>query len=410
LAAASHTTAIDRIERITLEEQIVCDFQRVDGYLILSSKDSPDLLEHEWAAARRAGLTDVELMTASPLPGWPGACLRFHRQGQFHPMKYLSGVADAVVKRGGRIYTHTHATNIEDGSPARIHTEAGRLVRAETVVVATNSPVNDRVVMHTKQAAYRTYAVAAQIPRGSVPGGLFWDTEDPYHYVRLQSLNEKSDLLIVGGEDHKTGQADDANRRHHRLIAWAQARVPQISSVLYQWSGQILESIDGLAFIGKTPGGAENIYIATGDSGMGMTHGTIAGMLLTDLICQRSNPWAPLYDPARIRLHAMSEFATENVNTAAQYVDWLTGGDLESPDQVPSGQGAIIRNGTTKLALYRDERGRLHKLSAVCPHLGCLVSWNATEKTWDCPCHGSRFDCRGAVINGPANTPLAKAD
>jgi glycine/D-amino acid oxidase-like deaminating enzyme/nitrite reductase/ring-hydroxylating ferredoxin subunit len=409
LAAASHASAIDRIEQISRQEQIVCDLERVEGYLILSPTDSPDVLEREYAAARRAGLKDVELMPTSPLHGWTAPCLRFARQGQLHPLKYLAGIADAVIKKGGRIYTTTHATDIEHGTPVRVHTETGRHVRADAVVVATNSPVNDLVIMHTKQAAYRSYAIAAQVPRGAVPRALYWDTEDPYHYVRLQTLDEQLDLLIVGGEDHKTGQGEDVTDRHQRLIAWAQTRFPRMRTVLYQWSGQIMESIDGLAFIGPTPGGPENIYIATGDSGMGMTHGTIAGMLLTDLIRQRSNPWAALYDPTRMRLQALPEFTTENVNAAAQYVDWLTGGDLESPEKILPGEGAVIREGTAKLAIYRDARGDLHKLSAVCPHLGCLVSWNTTEKTWDCPCHGSRFDGRGAVLNGPANSPLGKA-
>jgi Rieske Fe-S protein len=171
-----------------------------------------------------------------------------------------------------------------------------------------------------------------------------------------------------------------------------------------------METIDGLAFIGRNPGDDEHVYIATGDSGMGMTHGTIAGILLTDLITGRENPWAELYDPSRKSVKALGEFAKENLNVAAQYLDWMTGGDVSSPDQVAPGSGAVIRRGLHKVAIYREPDGRLHERSATCPHLGCVVHWNGGEKTWDCPCHGSRFDALGRVICGPANADLGPAD
>jgi glycine/D-amino acid oxidase-like deaminating enzyme/nitrite reductase/ring-hydroxylating ferredoxin subunit len=405
VAAASHTAAIDRIERNVQMEHIACGFERLDGYLILAPGDASDLLDRELAAARRAGL-EGEMLDVSPLPGVIQRCIRFPRQGQFHPMKYLTGLASAIVRQGGRIYTETHATEIRKGAPAEVQTDTGRVVRAQSVVVATNTPVNDWVTMHTKQAAYRTYALAAQIPRGSVPNGLYWDTEDPYHYIRLHRLDDVSDLLIVGGEDHKTGQADDTQAPHERLMQWTRRWFPMATTITATWSGQIMEPLDGVAFIGRNPGDAQNIYIATGDSGQGMTHGTIASMLLTDLICGRPNPWAELYDPARVTAGAATEFASENANVAVQYVDWLTPGDISSPVEVPPGQGCVMRKGMTKVAVYRDDQGELHERSAVCPHLGCIVNWNTAEQTWDCPCHGSRFDAYGKVLNGPANADL----
>jgi Rieske Fe-S protein len=272
--------------------------------------------------------------------------------------------------------------------------------------VATNTPVNDVVTMHTKQAAYRSYVVAMRVPRGSVIRALYWDTEDPYHYVRLQSGDE-TDLLIVGGEDHKTGQANDSGERFERLAAWTRARFPMAGEQVYAWSGQVMEPVDSLGFIGRNPGDDLNIYIATGDSGHGMTHGTIAGMLLTDLILKRANSWAELYDPSRFTLRAAGEFAHENANVAAQYTDLVTGGDLPSGDQVLPGTGAVVRRGLKKVATYRDNAGGLHEFSALCPHLGCVVAWNSTEKSWDCPCHGSRFDALGQVLNGPAVSGLS---
>ena len=410
LAAASHAAAIDRIEAICGEEKIECDFERLNGYLFVPPGEDDEILELELEAAARARLSGVELVARAPLTGFEtGPCLRFPRQAQFHPMKYLAGLARAIAAQGGKIFTATHADEIAGGSPARVRTADGREVTAGAVVVATNSPVNDIVTIHTKQSAYRTYAVGARVPRGAVKRALYWDTPDPYHYVRVAGA-DGGDVLIVGGEDHKTGQADDAGERYARLEAWARERFPMIEAVEYRWSGQVMEPIDGLAFIGRNPGDEPNVYIATGDSGHGMTHGTIAGLLITDLIQGVENPWATLYDPGRITLRAAKEFARENLNVAAQYADLVTGGEVESEAEVAPGAGAVLRRGLKKVAVYRDEAGALHKRSAFCPHLGCVVDWNSAELTWDCPCHGSRFDARGKVVNGPAISDLGAAD
>ena len=422
LAAESHTAAIDRIEAIVRESWIDCEFLRLDGYLLLAPGESAELLDRELATAHRAGLRDVERIARAPLASFDtGPCLRFPRQAQFHPLKYLAGLADAIKRTRGRIFTGTHAQTIEGGKPARIKTSSGRTVTADAVVVATNTPVNDLVAIHTKQAPYLSYVIGATVPRGAVPAALYWDTLDPYHYVRTQPFSGEArtagegdpdgqDVLIVGGEDHKTGQADESSQRYARLEAWARERFPMIRDIKFRWSGQVMETIDGLAFIGRNPLDEPNVFIATGDSGMGMTHGTIAGILLTDLNLGRENPWATLYDPSRKPLRALGKFAKENLNVARQYGDWLTGGDVDSADQIKPGMGAVVRRGLTKVAVYRDESGVLHERSAICPHLGCIVHWNDAEATWDCPCHGSRFDRFGAVLNGPANRDLAGAE
>jgi nitrite reductase/ring-hydroxylating ferredoxin subunit len=326
-------------------------------------------------------------------------------------MQYLAGLARAFRRYRGRIYGRTHAAAaIEAGPPCKVPTKNGPAVTCGHVVIATNTPVNDRVTMHTKQAPYITYAVGLTVPAGAVTPALYWDTLDPYHYVRLQHGGDSGeDVLIVGGEDHKTGQADDAAARHAKLELWSRHRWPQCGEAAFRWSGQVMETIDGLAFIGRNPGD-ECVLIATGDSGMGMTHGTIAGMLLTDLILGKENPWAELYDPGRVRAKALGEFVKENLNVGRQYLDWVTGGDVSSADQIPPGGGAVVRRGLHKVAVYREPGGRLHERSATCPHLGCVVHWNGGEKTWDCPCHGSRFDAYGRVLNGPANADLGPAD
>jgi glycine/D-amino acid oxidase-like deaminating enzyme len=401
LAAASHGAAIDTVESIVRHERISCDFERLDGYLFVPPGDSPDILDAELEAAHRAGLTDVERMGRAPVTGWDtGPCLRFPRQGQFHPLSYLNGLVDAIERMGGQVFGKTHVTGVEAGPPARIDTDGQRTVTAEFVVCATNTPIIDWLVIHSKQAAYRTFAIGARVPSSSVVRALYWDTADPYHYVRLAG-----DILIVGGEDHKTGQEDDALDRFRRLEEWSRERFP-IGAVEFRWSGQVMEPVDGLAYIGRNPGDKGHIFVATGDSGQGMTHGTIAGMLIRDLILGRTNEWERLYDPSRKSLRSAAEYVRENLNVAKQYIDYVTPGETQSEDQIQPGQGAVVRRGLQKLAVYRDETGRLHRASAVCPHLGCTVHWNSLERTWDCPCHGSRFDVRGSVLNGPAAAGL----
>ncbi len=406
LAAESHTEAISQIERIVNDEKIDCDFARVDGFLFAPSGESAEELDKELAAAHRAGLTDVEKVERAPLKDFDtGAALKFPRQGQFHITKYLNGLESAIKRQGGRVFRNTHVMEIEGGEGAQVRARSGYKVTAEQIVVATNSPISNRVVIHSKQAPYITYVIGARVPRGAIEKALYWDTPDPYHYVRLEASDEGEregyDVLIVGGEDHKTGQADDGAERYSQLESWARERFPMIESIAYRWSGQVMETIDGLAYIGRNPTDEPNVFIATGDSGMGMTHGTIAGILLSDLILGRTNAWEKIYDPARVQAGSLGEYAKENLNVAAQFVDYVTGGDVGSVDELKPGEGAIIRQGLKKIAAYRDDSGALYERSAVCPHLGCIVAWNSSEKTWDCPCHGSRFDARGTVVNGP---------
>lgn len=409
LAARSHTAAIDEIERIVRHEQLDCDFQRVDGYLFCPPGEAEEILDRELDAALRAGI-DVMRAARAPFPAFDtGPCLRFANQGQFHPLKYLIGLTAALQREGARLFPFTRADRIEGGARAQVFAGA-HVVRAGSIVVATNNPINDLVAIHTKQRAYMTYVIAAAIPRDSVPLALYWDTADPYHYVRVQpgGAGAGRDLLIVGGEDYRTGQEQDSEQRYERLERWARERAPLMEEIAFRWGGQVMETIDGLAFIGRNPLDEDNVYVMTGDSGMGLTHGTLGAMLITDMILGRENPWQRLYDPSRKTLRAAGTFAQEALNTVAQYTDWVTGGDVSSVDEIAGGDGAILREGLSKVAVYRDDLGVLHRFSAVCPHLGCIVQWNPTEKTWDCPCHGSRFDREGKVMVGPANRDLDK--
>ena len=410
LTAESHTAAINKVEEIVRKEQIDCDFARVDGFLFAAPPDDEGLLDKELTATHRAGLVDVEKVARAPIESFDtGAALRFPRQAQFHPLTYLSGLTRAISRDGGRLFNETHAKTIEGGEKAYVESSHGPVVTCDVIVVATNTPVNDRVAIHTKQAPYVTYVIGASVAKGSITHALYWDTLDPYHYLRLQSLKDH-DVLIVGGEDHKTGQADDCADRYARLEHWTRERFPQAGAIEFRWSGQVMEPADYLAFIGRNPLDSDNVFIATGDSGQGITHGTIAGILLTDLIQGRKNPWEDIYNPSRVTLRAAKEYAGENINVAGQFADYVTAGDIKSVDELKSGQGAIMREGLSKIAVYRDDRGSIHRRSAVCPHLGCVVSWNSCERTWDCPCHGSKFTAEGRVYNGPANSDLVEVD
>lgn len=413
-AAESHRWALEEIERVVRHENIQCEWARVPGYLFLHTTDSKETLSNELTACHAVGLTECELLLDIPgIPTEKGPCLFFPEQAQFHILKYLKALARAIISRGGHIFTRTHADKItEEG----IVTSDGRTIKSRYTIIATNVPVNDRVTMHTKQYPYRTYVICGNIPRDTVPKALWWDTGDkvadslnePYHYVRVVSLNDKSDLLLVGGEDHKTGQAPKEDRRgdepFRRLEEWTRMRFPMMGKIHYEWSGQIIEPADSLGYAGRNPGN-NNIFIITGDSGNGITHGTLGARLIADIISGKRNRWESIYNPSRKPTHGLKSFIQENVNMAKQYTDWVSDSESKEWRALRPGEGAVI----DKKAAFLDEDGVLHAYSAVCPHLGCLVHWNASEKTFDCPCHGSRFSCQGKVVNGPANSDLELA-
>ena len=404
MARASHEAAIDLIQHIVSEEGIDCDFARVDGYLFLPPNGSLEVLEAELEAAREAGCDEAEWCLQLPIPGFRGGpAIRFPKQAQFQPIAYLHGLARALIKRGGAIWEDTRVTEVDAGPPARIVTQAGPVITADHVVSATNAPVIGWAGAQSRQVACRTYVLAMRIAPGAVPPGLYWDLAEPYHYVRRWG-----EVLLIGGEDHRTGEdEDDSVSRFRRLGEWAQARFP-VDGTLARWSGQVLEPVDGLGYIGRNPGRHGHVYIITGDSGHGLTHGTLGGRLITDLIRGAANPWAPLYDPARLTLRAAGEYLKANLATVRHLAEHVTPGEVATAAEIPRGAGAVIRRGLAKIAVYRDEANLLHEHSAICPHLGCVVHWNPVEHTWDCPCHGSRFTPDGQVINGPAMKGLAE--
>lgn len=409
LAAESHSRAIDTIETICREENIDCDFKRIDGFLFLDPTHDLKYLSRELQAANDCGLREVRLLPRAPSPLFDsGPCLHYPNQAQFHPIKYIDGLAAAVQRLGGRIFTHTEVSEIRGGAEAVVTTASAHTVRCADIIVATNTPINNRVAIHTKNAAYRSYLIGVPVPPEKAQDVLLWDTAEPYHYIRyVKDPATNENILLVGGEDHRTGQDADPEEHFEKLRKWVGETFDIHARVITRWSGQIMEPVDGMAYIGRNPGDEKNVFIVTGDSGHGLTHGTIAGILLTDLINGHENPWQKLYDPSRLYARSLGTFISEAVQSSMPYADWVTGSDVTSVDKIEPGEGAVIREGLSKVAVYKDEMNRLHCVSAVCPHLGGVVRWNGAEKTWDCPCHGSRFDRFGQVVNGPAISELA---
>lgn len=418
IVAESFAAALEFITQTVAAEHIECELERLDGYLYSpahrrEAQGEPALdqatLDEEWAAAQRAGVAVTKQLSVPELSFATGPCLKFSAQAQFHPLKYLSGLAHAVVHSGGKIYTGTRVTAVNERSNTVTVNTARGTVTCTAAIVATNTPINDRYAMHTKQAGYQSYVLGFSIAKGSVPRVLLWDTAEPYHYVRV--ANDGSDaareILIVGGADHKIGQESHPEMHYQELEAWTRTRFGAAGELVYRWSGEVMEPVDGVAYLGRNPGDRQ-VYLISGDSGDGMLHCTIGALLIRDLIQGRANAWADFYDPARIPLHGALEFLKEQSNVAKQYAQWLTK-DASEPLALAVGDGAVIQRGLKKIAVCRDQQGVLHAHSAVCTHLGCVVRWNRSEGTWDCPCHGSRFAADGVVLHGPAVSALTSA-
>jgi glycine/D-amino acid oxidase-like deaminating enzyme/nitrite reductase/ring-hydroxylating ferredoxin subunit len=406
----SQHASIARIEEIQKSEGIDCDFRRLDGFLFPAIGRDPSELDKELKAGREVGFP-ISDEKGLPFAGLENSrCLRYAEQGTFHPLKYLRGLAAAVRTRKGELYADTAVEHVEEnGSGVVVKTGNGPSVRAAHAIVCTNSPINDRLAIHSKQAPYRTYAMAFELPRGALPDALYWDTLDAYHYVRLQPWTDKTDILIAGGGDHKSGEADDGEFRFEAIEAWIRSLVPKLGRKTHAWSGQIMDTIDYTSFTGRNPGN-ERVYVHTGDSGQGITHGVVASLIFASLIVDGKHPWPDVYEPSRKTIRAAGTFVSENLTVAKNFAEYVAPGELDSLADLQPGCGAIVRQGLQKIAAYRDEQGKLYARSAACTHLGCHLHWNSLERCWDCPCHGSHFAVDGSVLNGPAIYPLAEVE
>lgn len=401
-----------QIDSVVREHAIECSFEWVDGYLHAAASgiaaDERERFRKEAALACELGF-DAEYVEAVPLVGRPG--VRFADQARIQPRAYLAGVAKAVLALGGRIHEHSAAD--EFCNDPRSVTVNGHTVRCEDVVIATHNPlvgfggVAGATLFQTKLALYTSYVIAGRVPRGMLPDALWWDTADPYHYLRVEPHRDY-DVVIFGGEDHKTGQLEDTAACFRRLEESLSAIVPDVE-VTHRWSGQVIETPDGLPYIGQS---ADHQFSATGYAGNGLTFGTLAGIMISDAILKRSNPWTELFDPGRKALtRGLWDYLKENIDYPYYLIrDRFTGAEAQSLRTVKREQGKIIERNGAKVAAYRDRNGTVTLRSAICTHMGCVVGWNAAECTWDCPCHGSRFKPTGEVISGPAEASLSDVD
>jgi len=404
--------AIATIDDIVRGHGIDAGFEWVDGYLHAplgdDARDQLALLEAEATLAGDLGF-DAEYLDSVPLVGRPG--VRFADQARIHPRGYLAGMAKAFVALGGRIHEHSEADEFCD-APRGVQAN-GHIVTCQDVVIATHNPlvgfggIAGATLFQTKLALYSSYVIAGRVARGVVPDALWWDTADPYQFLRVEP-HQDHDVVIFGGEDHKTGQQDDTEACYRRLEEQLRAIVADVE-LTHHWSGQVIETPDGLPYIGQS---ADHQYSATGYAGNGLTFGTLAGLMISDAILGRSNPWTELFDPGRKALtRGLWDYVKENVDYPYYLIrDRFAGAEAKSLRAVRRGQGKIIERNGAKVAAYRDPAGTVTLRSAICTHMGCTVDWNTAERTWDCPCHGSRFKPTGDVISGPAESPLPQAE
>lgn len=403
--------AIDQIAANIENENIACDFKWVPGYLFAAlngEEQETKFLKRDAALARKFGFS-AEVIEAVPYFAPPG--IKLAHQALFHPLKYLRGLLGKIPGKGSHVFEQSEAAEFTD-KPLTVHAR-GQKIRGRYLVLATHTPLMGKsgllsaTLFQTKLALYTSYVLGAKLPAGLLPEALFWDTNDPYHYLRVER-RRGFDYLIFGGEDHKTGQEPDTEAPYARLGSKLREWIPK-AKVDHRWSGQVVETNDGLPFIGET---AESQFVATGFAGNGMTFGSLSGMMAVDAVLKRQNPWAELFSPHRKKLRGGTwNYLKENKDYPYYLVrDWMAGAEAKSVKAVKRGQGKILNLNGRKVAAYRDDEGEVTLCSAVCTNLKCIVAWNPAEHTWDCPCHGSRFKPTGEVMAGPAEEDLPKIE
>lgn len=403
--------AMDQIYELAQSEKIDCEFKWIPGYLHASFKelasDERELLEKDAALAQEFDFC-AQFVESVPYANRPG--VRFGNQAKFHPRKYLAGLLRTLEGQGSHVFENSEVSAVED-KPLAVKVGRHR-INCRFVMLATHCPIMGKTslisatLFQSKLALYTSYVLGARLLSGAVPEALYWDTGDPYYYLRIDR-HKDHDYAIFGGEDCKTGQEADAPKVYERLEQMLKQLLPG-AKVQHRWLGQVVETNDGLPFIGET---AENQFAATGFCGNGFTLGTLSAMMARDRFLRKNNPWLDLFDVARKKLRGGTwRYITENVDYPYYLLrDRLAKAEADSTDDVKIGEGKIVRVDGKKVAAYRDETGKINLFSPACTHLKCLVRWNAADKTWDCPCHGSRFKPTGEVFSGPAEEALARA-
>ena len=403
--AAANQAGIERIASFVQELGIECDFERKAAFVYSRSDEQVADIRAEVEVAKRVGLP-AEFVRECSLPFPIAGAIRFDDQGQFHPCRYTAGLAQAVAGGGGQIFEHTRALSIEHGEPCRVSTDRGR-VSAREVIVATHMPIGKEGMFFAKAYPYTHPMVAARIDEAKAPDGMFISAGTPTHSIRTARADGATWLVAVGGA-YKPGHPDEAAQMFKDLERFVRQELGA-GSVEYYWTNEDYNSMDGVPFIGRASSGAPHLFVATGFNAWGITTGTAAGMILPDLIMGRSNPWAELFDATRIKpMAGARDFVAENLSTAKHLLEGYARGRPRSIDEVAPGEATVLKLDGERVAVSKDEHGNVQIVSAVCTHMNCVLGWNPADRTWDCPCHGSRFAADGSVLHGPATSPLER--
>jgi glycine/D-amino acid oxidase-like deaminating enzyme/nitrite reductase/ring-hydroxylating ferredoxin subunit len=401
LYAEANQSAIDFVE----EQRIPCDFRRRPNLVYAAAGEDVEAVRREADACERLGLP-ASFVTETTLPYDVLGAVRLEQQAEFHPRKYLLGLAEQVSGDGSMVLEETTAVAVEDGDPCVVRTTRG-LVRARDVVVASHLPFVDRGLFFAKAPPSGSYALVAPVDPADAPDGMFINTGQPARSIRVVPDGERT-LLLVGGEGHPPGTDPDTHRRYAALEAFLR-RHWEAGEVEHRWYTMDYVSVDHVPFVGRLNRRSKHVWIATGYGKWGLTNGTAAGRLLADLVLARESRWTELYDSQRPSALTSRRLVTDNAKVGLRFVRDRVAPRRGRLDEIAPGSGAVVRVGGRQTAVHRDDDGRLHALSPVCTHLRCLVRWNTAERTWDCPCHGSRFDAQtGEVLHGPAVSPLAR--
>ncbi|CAM5636493.1 FAD-dependent oxidoreductase [Streptomyces aurantiogriseus] len=414
LYARSQMDAIRHAAETAEELGVDCEWEDTTAYTYAEDPARTGRLKAEAEAAREAGLP-AEYVTETELPFPVAGAVRVAEQAQFHPRKYLLAVADGIRRLGGSIHEYTRITGLHEGDPCELIAESpasATKVTAHHVVVATHYPVFDRALLFTRLSPRRELVVAAPIDAARAPRDMYITQEQNTRSVRTAPLGDGRRLLVVTGEHFTPGTGQDVEERFERLAGWATDRFGDLTFT-HRWATQDNDSTDSVPLVGPLHPGSKNTYVATGFGGWGMSSGIMAGRLLSERITGRDCPWSDLYDPRRIAsvVREGAAFLKHQADVARHFVgDRLPTATGPSVDEIAPGDGAIVRVSGERCAVHRDEAGQLHALSARCTHLGCLVAFNHAERAWECPCHGSRFDVEGRIIQGPAQHPLEHRD
>ncbi len=407
LVCAGAKQALALVEKNIKEYNIDCEYSKCDGYLFSQDEKQSKELHSIYTASKQAGC-DVIYGDYTPVPVEFEKAIVFKNQAQFHPSKYLFGIAKAFEEAGGTLMEGCRVTGVDEKEIVEIETERG-MVKARSLIYATHIPPGVNM-LHFRCAPYRSYVMALKLEDQKYPDGLAYDMYDPYHYYRTQEVAGEK-YLIAGGEDHKTAHVKNTEECFQKLEAYLK-KYFKIAEVAFKWSSQYYEPTDGLPYIGRLPGSLSNIYVATGYGGNGITYSHIAAKILTDLIATGGSIFEELFDPSRIKIVAgFMDFVKEGADVAGKLIGkWFPSSGIKELDEIANGEARVVEYEKKSIAIYKDDSGGIHAVNPACPHINCEVAWNSSEKSWDCPCHGSRFNIEGELLTGPARKDLEKIE